>query len=86
MVIRAYKYLRWRLWYAKCQIRDAINGIWSGIPLCCIWHFIRSPHADVAFRDAQRRGHWHDDAEYCQCDRCYRDKRIVKVRDNGYLL
>lgn len=59
-----------------------INGIWSGIPFCCVRHFV---WVECGCEADRRRG-YSNDVEYVQCDICHRVNKYRKIRDNGCIL
>ena len=79
---------------------DFLNGIWSGIPLCCISFFIKkSKEYELTSYsvDEERRGGRAIDGEhgykplkphikYVQCDKCFKnDDKGKKLRKGGIL-
>ncbi len=58
-----------------------INGLWSGIPLCCIRHFVWH---ECGHEAAARRGSCNN-VNYVQCDKCHSSHNSQKIRSNGYL-
>jgi hypothetical protein len=66
----------------------AINGIWSGISVCCVAYFVfemwqgNQPVAEMA---AERRGE-NTPTNYVVCDKCWRAGRFIKTKQNGTLL
>jgi len=68
---------------------DFVNGIWSGIPICCILFFIRKRRAgirEIAWEVYAERIESHPLACYVQCDKCHARKKLVKIRHNGTIL
>ena len=80
------------------MIHDIINGLWSGIPLCCILFFLKGNRAletarkrdDIKFENDIGYIPYHD-VEYVQCDKCWDSKNDRTLRKgiitwNGYSL
>jgi hypothetical protein len=74
----------------------SINGVRSGIPLCCTIHFVKLDWDGIkriARSECERRGFsWHHDparpkfdieAEYCLCDKCFDNSRSKGIKKNG---
>lgn len=77
------------------KIRNAIydfaNGLYSGLPLCCIWFFVKKAYSSthVGYETHIRRGGtpitWRTSSRhgYVQCDKCYQKNHVVKQRNKG---
>ena len=67
------------------------NGIYSGIPLCCIIFFIRKCRStNLVAKDVtiERGEEWSKNGgvQYVQCNKCYNKKKIIKIKNNGCIL
>lgn len=64
-----------------------INGIRSGIPLCCTWYFVcASKHMTAVARETAIKRGGSLKCGYVTCDRCYHNGRRVKIKHNGVIL
>jgi len=82
----------------KENIYHLINGLWSGIPLCCITFFVanHAKHeggiAAAKYKERYNREFEIDPekniskADYVRCDKCWNKDRLAKVRDNGVIM
>jgi hypothetical protein len=72
-----------------------VNGLHSGLPVCCVLFFIyRWPKMLAScFRDGRlhrpiiemSRERDPDAPEYVRCDRCIKKDRRVEIKKNGYI-
>ncbi len=61
------------------QLHDVLNGIHSGIPLCCIRFFITASFEDlITSKDPLAAA-----IQYKRCQACRDDGHVVQVRFNG---
>jgi hypothetical protein len=80
----------------KRSLFDLINGLRSGIPLCCTVHYVSSKWRGVcgiAKHDSERRGfpwkrrdlrpEFYQKVRYCLCDKCFANESVVKIKHNG---
>ena len=77
------------------SFKDFINGIWSGIPICCTLSYSKGRHGLVVIDElkAEHNTSWRKAAnlfysspcEYIQCKKCEASGKIVKIRKNGVL-
>jgi hypothetical protein len=83
------------------MIYHFINGIYSGIPICCSFFFTKRyiNNALVASEVAKERRLFaggdgkvfrmifsnKERADYVQCSRCFRENRIANLKDNGHI-
>jgi hypothetical protein len=77
-------------------ICHAMEGLFSGIPNCCVEfycrQFLRNPEK-IALRVARERGFsglpyelgtWiKDPCQYVSCDKCWQDKSFAVIKANG---
>ena len=56
-----------------------VNGVWSGIPLCCIRYWLDGN--DGMSRD-KPDPYW-EDTEYVRCNKCVSKRRVKTIRLNG---
>jgi hypothetical protein len=72
----------------KRLLFDLINGIRSGIPVCCTLFFSAwvyfHPGEPCAATVGKARGQ-DKDARYVQCNRCYHSRKVVQVKPNGVI-
>lgn len=81
------------------NFKDLVNGIYSGIPLCCIKYY-NSLGDYPALADMDKRGikykligdngfYMEDDKEhmheYIVCLRCRENNNFIKIKNNGVL-
>lgn len=74
----------------KRIIFDIINGIRSGIPICCVIAYLRDSYNNLPVAlhrskqlgyDLQKSGY-----QYVPCSKCYKNKKIVPLKFNGVIL
>ena len=73
----------------KDWLFDLINGVRSGIPLCCVWYYLRWDDSQglCAKTTGLRRGTWGQYIrEYVACDTCHETGKIVKIKKNGVIM
>jgi len=63
----------WRRW-----LYHFLNGIWTGIPLCCTLYWCSGYHG----MNRDKPDPWHE-AYYVRCNACVDARRINKTRQNG---
>ncbi len=60
---------------------DTINGIWSGIPLCCIKSWNKGyTGTNMLVEDPL----W-SKVEYVRCPMCIQSGKLIKIRHNGMI-
>ena len=78
----------------RVKMYHYINGIRSGIPLCCIRFWVREcnntekyPNG-ISFALSQERygGFDKDESNYVQCHMCYKAGRPAECKGNGVIL
>ena len=62
----------------RCLLFDIINGVRSGIPLCCIEYFVRTPLMAMIIQNE-----YNPLIQYQRCMSCRSSERIVEIRHNG---
>jgi len=75
------------------QLFHIINGVRSGIPLCCVRFFIVEERKGENIAQRIHYGRTdkefaiidYDEAAYVQCHKCYAKNKIVKIRNNGVI-
>ena len=72
----------------RCIIHDFINGLYSGIPLCCVINFCRCKSNHKALDLAIQYGlksHYDFDREvnYVPCKKCHETKTYNELKHNG---
>lgn len=75
---------------ARRRLFNLINGIRSGIPLCCVLFYTRrntNANSLVALDTRIARGGSinasENDPNYVLCDKCYNCGKIVNIKPNG---
>ncbi len=74
-----------------------INGLRSGIPLCCTVFFIKECRipGPVGARIYEKRSgkkfdvfgdNEDDNAQYVRCDTCYSRQKVKEIRENGVIM
>jgi len=65
------------------------NGLYSNIPLCCVWFFVtkhrKYKNGWIAYELKKIRGEDLDDVEYVRCPKCFRCANIRKLREGVIL-
>jgi len=61
------------------KLYDILNGIWSGIPLCCIKYW----YDGNTGLSRDKEDPYRDEARYVRCNRCVSKRRIKQIRHNG---
>ena len=69
-------------------LRDIIEGIYSGIPLCCIWSFAKGRHGYIAQleytnEDKQFLSKMGSRIQYIPCKKCMKNRQSVRIKING---
>ena len=68
---------------------DLVNGIRSGIPLCCTLFFAKHrfkyPDEALAIKMKNKRGSY-GDSNYVMCDKCFKTNNAVEIKNNGVIL
>lgn len=83
----------------KELIFNLVNGVRSGIPICCNLFFsyrvLIKPDCQVADVVHEKRTgkvfdvfavNDPDESQYVQCNRCYAKNKVKEIRDNGVIL
>jgi hypothetical protein len=70
---------------------DSINGVRSGIPICCVMFFnkhqIMGTHQIAYTIDTTPRVVWGSGScGYVQCDKCFNTGNKVNIKPNGVIL
>lgn len=61
-----------------------INGIYSGIPICCVLFFIRQHRQyDGIAMALNRKRRYVERCRYVRCDRCFRAGLVAVIKFNG---
>lgn len=62
-----------------------LNGLHSGIPLCCILYFVGMTQQGIALvaRHAAKTRGGHGNAPYVQCNECFNTGRVQRIKFNG---
>lgn len=71
----------------KGVLGHLLNGIWSGIPICCTLHFCKLRWSGIHLiggHEKKRRGNIHR-AQYVQCNKCFELDRVRPMKKNGVL-
>lgn len=71
----------------KIFIQELLEGIYSGIPICCVISYCKGRKANLASKE---HGSWEQyvrkfPAEYVQCHKCESTNKFIKIRENGSL-
>lgn len=94
MALVSYKIAPKNRPYKRNILYHFINGIHSGIPLCCTTFFSlktvdeKCHKEGIAFVLSQIRepGAWergeHKSVNYVQCDKCYENNHVVEINEN----
>jgi len=84
----------------KEAIYNFINGIWSGMPFCCVIFFVKKSwiyQCDTAYHVENKRNNVIyctergmklkeiPEHEYVACDKCTLHKTFVKIKENGII-
>ena len=65
----------------KFWLYSTINGIWSGIPLCCIKSWNKGyTGSNMLVEDPLQHK-----VEYVRCPKCIKSDKMIKVRHNGVI-
>lgn len=84
----------------KELIFNLVNGVYSGIPICCNLFFsykvvTRESDCPVAAMVHEKRtgkvfdifaAKGDDESHYVQCNRCYAKNKVKQIRGNGVVL
>lgn len=83
--------------YKRNVIFHFVNGIHSGIPLCCTTFFSlktldeKCHREGIAFTVSEERepGAWetgtHTSVNYVQCDKCWERGHVVEIKETDYV-
>lgn len=70
----------------KQAAADFCNGLYSGIPLCCVLYFCKHVYAGIfAIADHARETRGSNSIGYVQCDKCFHNKHHVEIKLNGWI-
>jgi hypothetical protein len=77
----------------KKFVYEFVNGIRSGIPLCCVIHFCKEPDGPKGMTILEKCGwKWYDWSnfagcriQYIPCPKCLNKKRFVTIKNNGLI-
>ncbi len=63
----------------KRQLYHILNGLWAGIPWCCIrfWHEGNTGLSRMGYDPL------YEEAQYVRCERCIRRGHMASIRFNG---
>ena len=64
---------------SRRSLYHLLNGLWTGIPLCCIRFWLHGNTGSTRKQPDPLVG----TAQYVRCDECVKHKRISKIRCNG---
>ncbi len=68
----------------KRKLFNFINGIYSGIPFCCVLFYTKrnKPKSYTALEVDISRGYSRN-AGYVLCDKCFKENNVVNIKLNG---
>jgi hypothetical protein len=66
----------------RIKLYNFINGIRSGIPICCVLFFVKR-HNDVYQETNLLRNQKSDKCGYIRCDKCFKENRKIKQKLNS---
>lgn len=69
-------------------IKHFIDGIYSGIPFCCVISYCKGRNGIVVTKNMtyeQKYQYYHDPVEYIRCKKCEKKTTYRKVKNNGSL-
>lgn len=70
---------------AKWMLIDFIEGLYSGLPICCVWSFTKGRRG-LTLTDEEWNHPIQRKGCYVLCQNCVKRDHVVQIKHNGRLL